>query len=174
MDGRPHRVLRGSALAGLSALLTACGHVAGGGTVPDLAVLTALLPLLAGLMIGIAERCRGPVTTVATLAAGQVWLHALMTVLHHHPHAADAAPGPVMLGGHAVATVLTAALLRHADAVLTALARALRGALPRPVPAPPVAAPPPAHAVPDLAVPARTARLLLAAHALRGPPVVRV
>ena len=50
------RPLRGAALAVLSTLLTAVGHVAGGGTVPDLALLVVLFPLLGGVFISVAER----------------------------------------------------------------------------------------------------------------------
>ena len=83
---RPAR-LRGSVLAALVTLLTVAGHVAGGGTVAGLSPLAVLVPLLALVLVTLAERCRGPVATVALLGAGQLGLHLLLQVLSPHGHA---------------------------------------------------------------------------------------
>jgi hypothetical protein len=158
-------VLRGAVLAGLSALLAAAGHAAGGGTVPDLAVLVPVLPLLAWAFTGAASRCQSLVGTVAVLAAGQFVLHNAIELLHPS-HA-----GSSMLAMHAVATVVTAFALRHADRGAAALTTALRRVLPRRLVPPPADRPLPVLAVPGPAVPARLARAFVVAHARRGPPV---
>lgn len=158
-------MLRGAVLAGLSALLAAAGHAAGGGTVPDLAVLVPVLPLLAWTFTGAAGRCKSLVGTVAVLSAGQFVLHSAIE-LQHPSHT-----GSSMLTMHAVATVVTALALRNADRGAAALTAALRRVLPRRLVPPPADRPLPTLAVPGPAVPARLGRAFFVAHALRGPPV---
>jgi hypothetical protein len=158
-------VLRGAVLAGLSALLAAAGHAAGGGTLPDLAVLVPVLPLLAWTFTGAASRCHGLVGTIAVLALGQFVLHNAIELLH------PSHPGSTMLGMHAVATVVTALALRHADRGVAALTAALWRVLPRRLVPPPADRPLPTLAVPGPAVPARLARAFVVADARRGPPV---
>lgn len=160
--------MRGGALALLSALLTGVGHVAGGGAVPDLTGLVVLAPLLAAVFVALADRCRGPVGTVATLAAGQFVLHHLMQVLHS-PH--EASDGPSMIGMHAVVTLVTAVALQHADAAIAALGKALCMVVRRRLAPPPADRPLPTLAIPGPELPARIARLCSLAHARRGPPV---
>lgn len=173
MSGGSGGVLRGGALAALSALLTAIGHVAGGGTLPDLAVLLVLFPLLGGVFVTVADRCRGPVGLVVTLATGQLALHNLLVLWHqaHVVHEPAVPPGAAMLGMHAAVTVVTAGALRFADRAVDALYAALRRVAPRrPTPLP-IDRPLPARPVPGPAVPARIARALAVAHVRRGPPV---
>ena len=158
-------MLRGAVLAGLSALLAAAGHAAGGGTVPDLAVLVPVLPLLAWVFTGAASRCRGLAGTVGVLAVGQFVLHNAIGLLH------PSHTGSTMLVMHAVATVVTALAMRHADRGAAALMAALRRVLPRRLVPPPADRPLPVLAVPGPAVPARLARAFAVAHARRGPPV---
>ena len=67
--------VRGAVLAALITLLTATGHVVGGGTVVSLSPLAVLVPLLATVLVALAERCRGIVATLLTLGAGQLALH---------------------------------------------------------------------------------------------------
>jgi hypothetical protein len=166
-------VLRGWALAGLSTLLTAVGHRAGGGTLPDLTVLVVLFPLLAALCTTVAQRCRHLPWTVAVLGAGQLGLHQFMELLHPtHPAAGMAlAPGVQMVAMHAIATLVTAVALQHADRAVTGLVAALRRVLPRRLNPPPADRPLPVLAVPGPAVPARLARAFAVAHSRRGPPV---
>ena len=174
MDGEPVAgLLRGWALAGFSTLLTAVGHTAGGGTVPDLAVLVVLFPLLAGLFTSIAQRCGGLARTAAVLGAGQLALHQLMDLLHPAHQAVDPAlaPGAQMFAMHAVVTLVTAAALRHADRAVAGLVAALRRVLPRRLSPPPADRPLPVLAVPSPAVPARLARAFAVVHSRRGPPV---
>lgn len=170
---RPAR-LRGSVLAALVTLLTVAGHVAGGGTVAGLSPLAVLVPLLATVLVTLAERCRGPVATVALLGAGQLGLHLLLQVLSPHGHAGSPAPAAAgMLAAHAVATLLAAAAVTHADAAASALLAALRRTRPR-RPAPAVVdVPPRVHPAPDPAVPLRAGLVPLTAHVRRGPPVLR-
>lgn len=160
-------------LAALSAVLTAVGHVAGGGAVPDLAVLVVLAPLLAGGFVGVAERCRSAAGTVGTLAAGQFALHHLMVLLHpaHQPGDSPAPSGAAMIGMHAAVTLVTAIALRHADDAVAAVLAALRRTVPRRLVPPPAEGPLPTLTVPGPAVPARLARALAGAHVRRGPPL---
>ncbi len=161
-------MLRGAVLAGLSALLAAAGHAAGGGTVPDLVVLAPVLPLLAWTFTGAASRCRNLAGTVAVLAVGQFVLHTAIELLRpSHP----GSTGSAMFAMHAVATVVTALAVRHADRGAAALVSALRRVLPRRLVPPPADRPLPTLAMPGPAVPARLARAFAVAHARRGPPV---
>jgi hypothetical protein len=167
------RPLRGAALAVLSTLLTSVGHVAGGGAVPDLAVLVVLFPLLAAVFVTVGEHCRSFARMCTTLAAGQLTLHLLMGLLHPAHHLAEpmVAPGPGMLGTHAAVTLVLAGVLRYADGAAAGLVAALRRVLPRRLTPLPADRPLPTRAVPGPAVSARLARALAVAHARRGPPV---
>lgn len=166
-------MLRGAVVTGLTALLTAAGHAAGGGELPDLAVLAVLLPLLAWAVTGVASRCRGLPGTVGVLAAGQVALHHALELLHpaHEPAQDALAPGTPMPAMHAVATVLTALALRHADRGTAALVAALRRVLPRRLLPLPADRPLAVLAVPASTVPAMLARAFAVARPRRGPPV---
>jgi hypothetical protein len=166
-------LLRGVVLAALSTLLTALGHVAGGGSLPDLALLVVLFPMLCGVLASLARCCASAAGAVLTLAAGQLALHHLL-VLMHPSHQES---GPAVLGGaamvpmHAVATLVTALMVRTADRALVALVAALRRVLPRRLVPPPADRPLPTLAVPPAAVPVRL-RLAHSAPLLRrGPPV---
>lgn len=161
------RRFRGMALAAFSGLLTAVGHIAGGGSLGDLGLLVVLVPLLAGVFVSLAERSRGPLGAVAVLGAGQVALHYLMVLLHPP----EMPVGPSMLLMHAVVTLVTAVGLRYADAAVVAAARALRRVLPRRPVALPADRPLPTLAVPGPGRVAQPAQVLLVAHARRGPPV---
>jgi len=167
--GARPRLLRGLTTAGLSTLLIAVGHVLGGGAVPDLTVLVVLFPLLTGGIVGLADRCRSTAATIATLAGGQVALHVLLGLLHPH----ESAVGPsasTMFALHAVATLVVAVLLRHADGALVAMGAALRRVLARRSFVPPADGPLLPLRVAGPARPAR--RLALAAvPGRRGPPV---
>jgi hypothetical protein len=166
-------LLRGGVLAALSTLLTAAGHVAGGGSLPDLALLVVLVPMLAGVLASVARRCTSAGSAVLTLAAGQLALHHLLVLMHpsHQETGPAVLTGAAMVPMHAVATLVTAVMVRTADRALVALVGALRRVLPRrPVP-PPADRPLPILAVPAPAVPTRL-RLAHSAPLLRrGPPV---
>ncbi|MGI5126656.1 hypothetical protein ACQEVB_07545 [Pseudonocardia sp. CA-107938] len=129
---RSGSVVRGGALATLSAVLTAAGHLAGGGTLGDLTLLAVLLPLLAVGFTSAAAACRSFVAAALVLGAGQVMLHQAM-VLMHPPHASGSAAfgTAAMLGMHAAVTVVMASALRCADGAVSALLAVLRRVLPR-------------------------------------------
>lgn len=159
------RRLRGCLLVGFTALLTAVGHLAGGGALPDLGLLVLLLPALAWPAVAMADRCRGPLAATLVLGVGQLVLHTFLSTVHAHHQAAP------MLGAHAAVTAVSVVGLRWADQGLAALFAAVRRVVPR-RPAPPAVAvvqlPQPVHGP---AVPARIQRVLAATHVRRGPPV---
>lgn len=166
-------VSRGAVLAGLSALLAAVGHAAGGGALPDLALMVVFLPLLGCVFVAAAERSRSILGTVSVLAVGQLAMHYLIEALHDAHHTAQAAPayGAGMLVMHAAATLVTAVALRLAERAVAALGAALRRVVPRRL-SPPIADRPlPTFVVPGPAVALRLARALAVAHVRRGPPV---
>lgn len=167
-------LLRAAVLAVVTTVLTAVGHLAGGGSLPDVTVLVVLLPLLAGVVSTLAERLRGTAGTLAVLATGQLALHHLIELLNP-THAAHHLAGPgtssgTMLATHAAATLLTAAALRYADRAIEAVGAALGRVLPRRPPA--LCADRPLATRPTpVAVSLRLAGALAAAQLRRGPPV---
>jgi hypothetical protein len=160
-------------LVGLTALLSAAGHLAGGGELPDLGLLAVLLPLLAWPVVAVAERCRSTRALVLVLGTGQLVVHQVLTALHagHHDHDAPVSGGLAMLTMHAAATALTTAALRHADRGVAALGAALGRVVPRRLSPPPVVRPLAVAPPVDPAVPARTVRVLATTQVRRGPPV---
>lgn len=171
--GRARRrgAVRGTALAVLSAELTAVGHVAGGGALPDAAVLVVLLPLLAAVLVAIAEACTGALATVAALATGQAVLHEVMVLLHPTHTSGAGLDTPSMLTMHAAVTVVTALALTFADRAVSALVGALARVLPRRITPLPARRPLRACPVPDAGVPVRLALALATTALRRGPPV---
>jgi hypothetical protein len=159
--------LRGVTLTLLVALLTAIGHVAAGGGLPDLSLLVVLLPLLGGAFVALAERTRSFPATLGVLAAGQLVIHAALAALH--PMAADGTRAMLVL--HVLVTLVTAVAVRYADAAVLAVAATLRRVVPRRLTPPPADRPLPTRPVPPLDLPARRARLLTVAVLRRGPPV---
>ena len=159
--------LRGVTLTLLVALLTAIGHVAAGGGLPDLSLLVVLLPLLGGAFVALAERARSFPATLGVLATGQLVIHAALSALH--PMAADGTRPMLVL--HVLITLVTAVAVRYADAAVLAVAAALRRVVPRKLTPPPADRPLPTRPVPPLDLPARRARLLTVAVLRRGPPV---
>ena len=159
--------LRGVTLTLLVALLTAIGHVAAGGGLPDLSLLVVLLPLLGGAFVALAERTRSFAATLGVLATGQLVIHAALAALH--PMAADGSRAMLVL--HVLTTLVTAVAVRYADAAVLAVAAALRRVVPRKLTPPPADRPLPTRPVPPLDLPARRARLLTVAVLRRGPPV---
>jgi hypothetical protein len=162
--------VRGVLLAVLSTLLTAVGHVAGGGSLEQLTPLAVLVPMLATVLVALAERCRGVVAVLAALGAGQAVLHYLLAVLTEHGHSA-VVPGLSMVAAHAVATLALAPVVCAADAAVTGLAVALRRILPRRPRVRAVEVPLPTRAVPATDVPLLASVCFVAAHARRGPPI---
>lgn len=153
---------RGLAAATVCALLTYSGHRAAGGAMPDLGLLLVLSLLLAGFLITLADRRRGPLAILAMVGGSQLALHGLLQMLAgSHPEPAAALPGALpaalpgalagalpgalagsltgplaMLGAHALATLLTAAVLAGAEDAVFTVAHALARALPLTISAP--------------------------------------
>jgi hypothetical protein len=140
------RVARGLSAASVCALLTYGGHRAAGGALPDLGLLVVLALLLAGFLITLADRRRGPLAILVLVGGSQLALHGLLQLLGgSHQHAtAPGSPGSpgtgllavpalmpaLMLGAHALATVITAAVLAGAEAAVFTVAHALARVLP--------------------------------------------
>lgn len=139
------RVLRGSMLAAVNALLAVAAHVAAGAAVPDrtLTILATLGVAAAGTAL--ADRRRGPLALLAAVTVTQVLLHLLLAAPggHHHTMAMAATPAgtpagttagttagvagaAAMTAAHAVAVVVTAALLAGAESALFTVAGVLR------------------------------------------------
>jgi hypothetical protein len=163
--------VRGAVLAALVTLLTATGHAVGGGSLADLSPLAVLVPLLAQVLVAVADRCRGLLPVLAALGAGQLALHYLLLVLTAHGDPAGTFSGPAMVAAHAAATLVTAVVVIHADAAVAALVAAAGRLLPRRPRVPAVDVAPPTRPVPEVDVPLVAGLVLLAAHARRGPPI---
>jgi len=164
---------RAATLTVLIALLTAVGHEAGGGALPDLALAVVLLPLLAAVLTVIARRSATLTSATLTLGAGQFVLHHLLVALH--PSHQEAGPavlaGTGMVAMHVLATLATAAVVRHADRAVAAVRAALRRIVPRRPRLLPAAAPLFVPAVPAPAVATLLARARTTPVVRRGPPV---
>jgi hypothetical protein len=170
------RVLRGSTLAVVNAMLAAAAHAAGGGGLPDGALTLLLTVGIAAAGTTLADRQRGPLALLAAVTGTQVVLHLLLDGLSGHHTATPAPPGSAaMTAAHGAAVLVTAALLAGAESALFIVASALRRiagrfrrraaglrVVQRPAPVPP--------AVP---LPAMLRQLLCRVTPHRGPPLPR-
>ena len=120
-------------MATSATVLAAAGHTLGGGRLPDLAMLAPAAAGLGWVSSGLArKRLRFPIV-LALLMAAQVGFH-LLFLLQTVPSASNSSmPGmsmpalrgfswPVMVGFHALAAVVTAAVLAGGEKALSALA----------------------------------------------------
>lgn len=192
-DGGRLRLLRAGTLAVVMISLAALAHVLGGGALPGGGVLTVLLGLVLVTCLVASGRRLGAPSIGAILGGGQLALHEAFALLGttgadaaslghvvgsgHHAvlvtHAGQAGSGHhlslSMLLAHALATVVTAAVLARGERALWLLAGwlapVIRLLLERPAHWPRPAAI--TVAVPRL----RSAELVLAAPR-RGPPLV--
>lgn len=190
MTTRQQRVLRGAVAAAVATLLAAASHTIAGGPAPApllVALFIALLTPVAGGVFG--PRPDLP-RLAAAVALSQAAFHAAFQLLGsptgarvaghaHHAHhavesalvAASPAEGAGMYAAHAVAAVLTIALLWRGERIVRAVARETLAVLRRieqPRAASP-AAPPAPHA--PLARP--VAARILSSVSLRGPPAAQ-
>jgi hypothetical protein len=164
-------VCRGVALAFTSAALAVTAHVVAGGMAPDTGLTALLTAGVAAAGIAMADRRRGTGALLLALGVAQVGMHLILSMAGRTPMASpEHVNGWLMTAAHAVAVLVSAALLAKADAAVFLLAAVLAMLLPRWLSAPPV---PAATAV----APARTATvdtallvLLRRRHARRGPP----
>lgn len=123
------RLLRGGLLAACCLLLGLSGHLVGGGGVPSAAPALLGGALVAAGCVAWAGRSRtfGQLVVAAAAAQGAFHLALSLSPAHAmHPLVPDLR----MLAGHAVATVVMAAVLAYGDWVLDAFGRALNRALP--------------------------------------------
>lgn len=119
-------------------LLSLAFHLLAGGSVPSTAAVGRLTVVVAVAATVLTRRPARPGSLVALLAVGQLALHLGFEAGAHHVHH-HGSPLP-MLATHALATTLTALVLRYGQALLRlGLARAVRSRLraPRPVRFPP-------------------------------------
>lgn len=134
--------------------------------------MLVLYPLLAVLIVSLADACRRIAGVLGVLAAGQFAMHAVLKVIGHSHVAAPAGPasGWSMFAMHAVATVVIGLLIRDADQVLGLLVSALARVLPRRLLVPPADRPLTTFAVGCPAVVGATERAALGPRTPRGPP----
>jgi hypothetical protein len=139
---------RGISLAVCATALSVTAHRLADGGLPDPAMTVLLAGLFGWTTTALARKARGTIATITLLGAAQLVMHLLLTTLagHHDMYAMPGSTGLGMVTAHAVATVLTALLLAHADAMLLAVLAVLRAILPRlltplPVPAAPASVP---------------------------------
>jgi hypothetical protein len=134
----PARVVRGLTAASVCTVLTFTGHVGAGGATPQVGLLVVLGLLLAGFLVALADRRRGPGAILALVGGSQLVLHALLQVLGtSHPHPTTGGPA-LMTGVHVLATLVTAGLLAGVEAALFTVTSALVRMLPRRLPDRPV------------------------------------
>ncbi|WP_308216343.1 hypothetical protein [Prauserella aidingensis] len=170
--GRLMPAVRGVLLAATSAALSVTAHGAAGGGLPHPATTVVVSSLTGWVATATAHRARGIRGILLFLGSGQLAAHVLLTTLSGH-----GGEGPAMLAGHALATVATACVLAHAEAVLARASTAVRAILPvvtwrwRPCRRPQHVAAHPPLALPDAATTVVEV-LLRRVHGRRGPPAV--
>jgi hypothetical protein len=163
MTRAPFRLFRSGLIGAVILGLAAGGHLAGGGQLPEPAILTALCAV-AMIPVAVLTRFRLSFPVLAgLLGAGQAWLHWSFGALsagmpatvpepmaHGHAGHAAAALAPeifsqavpasaagmdgLMFAAHAVATLGTALLLARGEQALSALAAWLRPLVQLPAP----------------------------------------
>lgn len=161
---RGMRAMRGASAAAVATTIAAVAHTIGGADAPPAWLVAATLLLAAPLCVWLVGRRPSLTGTALAVAAAQGLLHAAFAAVGtaapaaagHHTEATlttHAHGGPGMTVAHAIAAVVTIALLTRGERLLVALARGIRRLLPlttftaRPAPAPaamPVAVAPPA------------------------------
>jgi len=123
----PHQALRGCLLALSSTGLAIAAHGVAGGGLPDSALTLPLMALIAWGATALRPWHLGLLPLTGVLAVIQVVLHYLLSnEANHHDHAPPPQiNGWAMFAGHALATVITAALLARASTALTLISAAL-------------------------------------------------
>ncbi|GAB3573579.1 hypothetical protein GCM10027445_32970 [Amycolatopsis endophytica] len=157
--------MRGILLAFTSGGLAVSAHALAHGGLPDTALTLLLVALVGWTGTALADRTRGPLGVLTVLGAAQLLMHVVLDELMPH---ADSMP-VAMTTAHVSATVVTALVLAHAEALLQVAATRLALLLPAVfggarTPSPPRAAPAPAPGALQVSV------LLTRMHARRGPP----
>lgn len=150
-------------------VLTLAGHAAGGGALDPLGI-TAVITLAAGLAATTTRRSLSWGRVWVILLATQALLHVVLAFTSGHAHSATAVSVPAMVLGHVIASVLAAALVVHAEALLQCWAAYLAAVIGAPVPTPGGLQLPSPGRVARTA--SRTPALLVTRHRIvrRGPP----
>lgn len=125
--------LRGCAVGALAAALTVAAHGVGGGGYPSSTALTTLIAVCAtvGALAG-SMRARGPYAVIGMLGLGQIGGHyASMEMIGAGTHhmSSSTVPGWAMIGAHAAATLLCAALIVLANRLYVVASRVVRTVL---------------------------------------------
>lgn len=108
------RLLRGGLLALCSAGLATTAHALAGGGLPDASLTLLLTGLIGWTGAALAEKTKGPLRVLAVLGTAQLAMHLVLGELMGHGTQAHLN----MYLAHAAATVLTAALLSHAETMV--------------------------------------------------------
>lgn len=121
--------------AGALLLLTISGHTAGGGSV-DLLGLAIVAVLSVGLAVSTTATSLSLPRLLTVLVAGQLLLHVVLTfTAGHTAHGAASPPMGAMVAGHAIAALVAALVVRHADLLVArwiAFVSTMLGTMPRP------------------------------------------
>ncbi len=117
-DGR-WRSVRAGLFVLIAAQIAVLGHIAAGGTPPDLPLLAVMSGLLLTGLRSLATRRHSFPVLLAAMAGTQLAFHLVLTLADHHP--AGGHDQGRMLAFHAAAAVLSAVLLAHGDRLLFAL-----------------------------------------------------
>ncbi|MCM3660661.1 hypothetical protein M3148_06595 [Georgenia satyanarayanai] len=133
------RAGRALSSAALVVVLSLAFHLLAGGAAPAASTLAGLAAVCTAASLPLTRCPLRPDRLLVLLAVAQVVLHLTFQSGAHHAAHGHGLPLP-MVATHVLATVLTALVLRHGQALLRAgLARVVRSRrlTPRPVPAPP-------------------------------------
>ncbi|MDM7491302.1 hypothetical protein QT969_23745 [Rhodococcus sp. CSLK01-03] len=161
--------LRGAFVGSTSAAVSVAAHGLAGGEIPPQASVVLMVAACAAFGAALsAVRSPRPLTAlVLALTAGQAIGHTVLTLTAEHAHGLGLSPA--MLGAHAAALVVSAALIRAAEQGCVAALGVLRHIVAA------ILTLPPAHAPLWVATPSHRARLVLrvlvsAQAGTRGPP----
>ncbi|WP_111768156.1 hypothetical protein [Nakamurella deserti] len=168
-DGR-WRSVRAGAFALLAAQIAVIGHLAGGGTPPDLPLLTAMCALLVVALLPLATRRQRFPALLVAMAGTQVGFHLVLSLAGTHHPVSDPGDPILMLAFHVLAALVTALMFSHGERLLFALHGWLTRLRPRLGALPPVAATAAWTAVVDRAGRVLRSRLTGSSVSRRGPP----
>ncbi|GAA4489136.1 hypothetical protein GCM10023094_50250 [Rhodococcus olei] len=172
------RRVRSASVGASTVTVAIAAHGAAGGGLPtssSLLLLAGVATVLASLTTAVPVLRRGVIALVPVLAVGQLAAHLALAVGHGH-HAAVAAVGPLaawapMLGAHALALIVCAALIAAAERVGPRTEAALRAVVAALLATPPVVERPRVW-LPVTDVHPVTAPVCRGAEPRRGPPVL--
>ncbi|MBM7751917.1 hypothetical protein JOE53_000637 [Microbacterium laevaniformans] len=147
------RALRGTTAAAIATTIASTGHTLGGGQAPPLWLIVAVTVLASPVAVALVGRRRSLLRTAAAIAAAQIALHTMFAVIGPaslpaagtgHVHGAlsigpavagsghsAAHLGVGMLLAHALAAVVTIALVAYGERLVAVLARGIRRVLNR-------------------------------------------